>query len=189
MLPSVPSKQLKNTSTKSERRRNRIGCVSGSPRRQLNSMTRGCPAASIMSPAYREAAIVDAVGSEPAHGRQHDLAHDALVDRARDDGRRRVSAHAARVRAARSPSSRVLWSCELASGTTRVPSTTAMKLASSPTRNSSMTTVAPAWPNCRCRSTRSSAASASARVGAMMTPLPAASPSALMTIGGVRVAT
>ncbi len=31
----------------------KIGCVSGSPKRQLNSITNGSPAASIMRPAYK----------------------------------------------------------------------------------------------------------------------------------------
>ena len=45
-----------------------------------------------------------------------------------------------------SPSRRRLWSCEVASGSTCVPSTMAMKLASSPSRNSSITTLSPALP-------------------------------------------
>ena len=45
-----------------------------------------------------------------------------------------------------SPSPRRLWSCEVASGSTCAPSTMAMKLASSPSRNSSMTTLSPAGP-------------------------------------------
>ena len=98
--PSVPSKHCRHTSTRSERSRNRIGCVSGSPKRQLNSMTRGCPAVVDHEAGVEKAAIVDAVGGEAAHGRQHDLAHDALVDGVGDDGRRRIGAHAARVRAA-----------------------------------------------------------------------------------------
>ena len=48
-------------------------------------------------PGVEKAAIVDAVGGEAAHGRQHDLAHDSVVHLARDDGRRRIGAHAARV--------------------------------------------------------------------------------------------
>jgi len=37
-----------------ERNRTSTACASGSPKRQLYSMTRGAPAASIMSPAYRK---------------------------------------------------------------------------------------------------------------------------------------
>jgi hypothetical protein len=40
----------------------------------------------------------------------------------------------------RSPSSRRLWSCEVANGSTCSPSAMTMKLASSPGRNSSITT-------------------------------------------------
>src|SRR5665213_3085570 len=51
---SVPSIACTTMSTKSDLRRIRIGCVSGSPRRQLNSSARGCPSASIITPAYRK---------------------------------------------------------------------------------------------------------------------------------------
>ncbi len=82
----------------------------------------------------------------------------------------------------RSPSPRRLWSCEVASGRMCAPSAMTMKLASSPSRNSSITTCSPAspnWPaNIAC-----AAASAAALSGAMTTPLPAASPLALTTSG------
>ena len=48
----------------------------------------------------------------------------------------------------RSPSCRRLWSCEVASGSTCMPSAMTMKLASSPARNSSITSCSPAAPNC-----------------------------------------
>ena len=56
----------------------------------------------------------------------------------------------------------------------------AKKLASSPARNSSITTCAPASPNAPSNIS-ASAVSASMRVGAITTPLPAAKPSALST--------
>src|SRR5690606_17636794 len=51
-------------------------------------------------PGVQEAAIVHAFGCERLDGRLHHFAHDALVDFGRDDRRRRIRAHAARVRAA-----------------------------------------------------------------------------------------
>ena len=42
-----------DSTVRSERMRLRIGCVSGSPSRQLNSSTLGVPSLAIMSPAYR----------------------------------------------------------------------------------------------------------------------------------------
>ena len=82
-----------------------------------------------------------------------------------------------------SPSPAALWSCDDASGTTSLPPTTQMKLASSPARNSSITIRRPASPNARPQSMSSTAASASACDCATTTPLPAASPSALTTSG------
>src|SRR5881394_1194927 len=82
----------------------------------------------------------------------------------------------------RSPSSRRLWSWQLASGRLCVPSAMTMKLASSPGRNSSITTSRPAspnWPaNIACAAVR-----ASSMEGAITTPLPAARPLALTTSG------
>jgi hypothetical protein len=82
-----------------------------------------------------------------------------------------------------SPSPTRLWSCEVASGSTCSPSTITMKLASSPSRNCSTTTVSPALPRLPANMA-SMAAIASSAVGAMTTPLPAARPSALTTMGG-----
>ena len=62
------------------------------------------------------------------------------------------------------------------------PSHSAKKLISRPDRNSSITTSAPAAPNSPSN-IMAMAASASASVIATTTPLPAASPSALTTIG------
>ena len=76
-----------------------------------------------------------------------------------------------------------LWSWLEASASTFLPSTMTMKLASSPSRNSSMTTRAPASPSLLPESMSSTAACASSSVMATTTPLPAARPSALMTIG------
>ena len=54
---------------------------------------------------------------------------------------------------------------------------------SGPVRNSSITTREPDSPNIRSSMTACIAASASSRVCAIVTPLPRASPSALMTVG------
>jgi len=59
----------------------------------------------------------------------------------------------------------------------------AKKESSSPTRNSSTTTLSPALPNWWRSIMSSMALSASAWLAALTTPLPAASPSALMTTG------
>src|SRR3954466_4299587 len=64
-----------------------------------------------------------------------------------------------------------------------------MKLASSPCRKSSTTTRAPASPRLFCVIIRSMAACASSMLAATTTPFPAASPSALITIGAPRLAT
>ena len=58
-----------------------------------------------------------------------------------------------------------------------------MKEASSPARNCSITTREPASPNLLPASMSSIAAKASSLVIATITPLPAARPSALITIG------
>ena len=83
----------------------------------------------------------------------------------------------------RSPSRARLWSCEGASGSTVVPSVSAMKETSSPSRNSSTTTRLPASPSRRARMSSSTASSASATVGQMKTPFPLARPSAFTTTG------
>ncbi len=62
-----------------------------------------------------------------------------------------------------SPSKARLWSCAVASGSAVSPSTSAKKLASSPSRNSSMTTSVPAAPNAPPKQS-SMASSASSRV-------------------------
>ena len=68
-------------------------------------------------------------------------------------------------------------------GSTLRPSTMQMKLASSPVRNSSMTTRCPASPKAFPASMSLTAALASSMVCARITPLPAARPSALTTMG------
>ena len=85
-----------------------------------------------------------------------------------------------------SPSRRRLWSWLVASGRTCAPSLITMKLASSPSRNSSITTRAPAAPSFFAVIMSSIAACASATLVATTTPLPAARPSALTTIGAPR---
>ena len=72
-------------------------------------------------------------------GGQDDLVHHLGVHVGRDDGRGRVRAHAAGVGAGVAVARR-LWSWLEASATTFLPSTITMKLASSPARNSSITT-------------------------------------------------
>ena len=82
-----------------------------------------------------------------------------------------------------SPSKIRLWSWLVASGRTFLPSTMTMKLASSPAMKSSIKTRAPGVPGAVSENMWSMARCASASVVATTTPLPAASPSALMTIG------
>ena len=76
-----------------------------------------------------------------------------------------------------------LWSWLVAIGSTFLPSTMTIKLASSPSRNSSITTRLPALPKALPESISRTASSASCNVIATITPLPAAKPSALTTIG------
>ena len=83
----------------------------------------------------------------------------------------------------RSPSKIRLWSWVEAKASAFLPSAMTMKLASSPAMNSSITTRWPASPMPPPASIMSMAACASASVIATTTPLPAASPSALMTMG------
>src|SRR3989344_3516119 len=86
-----------------------------------------------------------------------------------------------------SPSLRRLWSWLVARASTFLPSHSTMKEASSPSRNSSITTRAPPslWvtPYLLSTSMKSTASWASCSVMATTTPLPAARPSALMTMG------
>ncbi len=85
-----------------------------------------------------------------------------------------------------SPSPMRLWSWLVAMGSTLLPSTITMKLASSPSRNSSITTRQPASPKALPDSMSVTAASASSRLRATITPLPAARPSAFTTMGAPR---
>ena len=85
-----------------------------------------------------------------------------------------------------SPSPTRLWSWAAPSGSAVVPSHSANRLTSSPTRHSSMTTLRPAGPMVPASMKSAMAASASATVSATTTPLPAASPSAFTTIGAPR---
>ena len=77
-----------------------------------------------------------------------------------------------------SPSPTRLWSCAVPKGSAVVPSQSTKKLASSPVRHSSITTSA-----FGSAKQAAIAASASSTVAATVTPLPAARPSALTTIG------
>ena len=77
-----------------------------------------------------------------------------------------------------SPSPTRLWSCAVPNGTIAAPSVSTNRLTSSPVRNSSITALAPGSAN-----SASTAAVASAGVVVTVTPLPAASPSALTTTG------
>ncbi len=83
----------------------------------------------------------------------------------------------------RSPSKMRLWSWLEASGSTLRPSTMTMKLASSPSRNSSITTRRASSPGPLPASMASIAPWASAGISATTTPLPAARPSAFTTMG------
>ena len=100
----------------------------------------------------------------------------------RHDRRRRIGAHAAGIGAGVAVAD-ALVVLRRAAASAVLPSHSAKKLASSPSRNSSMTTsraglaegAAEAWRRPRPR--------ASSSVMATITPLPAARPSALTTIG------
>ena len=81
-----------------------------------------------------------------------------------------------------SPSNARLWSCADASGSAVSPSHSAKNEASSPARNSSMTTSAPAVAQAAAEH-HVDRGFGLGDVSATITPLPAASPSALTTIG------
>ena len=82
-----------------------------------------------------------------------------------------------------SPFAARLWSWLVAKGSTLLPSTITINEASSPSKNSSTTTRLPASPKALPASMSRMASSASCSVIATITPLPAARPSALITIG------
>ena len=82
-----------------------------------------------------------------------------------------------------SPSPTRLWSCAPTRGIALPPPTTAKKDASSPSRKSSTTISAPAEPNAEFTIMSSTASRAVWTSIATMTPLPAASPSVLTTMG------
>ena len=68
-------------------------------------------------------------------------------------------------------------------GLTTLPSVNDRTLTSGPSRNSSITTVSPLAPNFLSSMIVRSPTLASSRVSAIITPLPSASPSALITVG------
>ncbi len=82
-----------------------------------------------------------------------------------------------------SPSSARLWSWTEAMGTTRAPSEKTRNDTSSPCRNSSITTFAPAEPNLFSPMICSTTVFASATSWTTTVPLPAARPSAFTTNG------
>ncbi len=83
----------------------------------------------------------------------------------------------------RSPARSRLWSCAGTRESTRSPSVRASTDTSSPSMNSSTSTWWPLSPKALPSSIDSMASSASARVSQTITPLPAASPEALITTG------
>ncbi len=178
-----------------ERRRDRsvrramIGCVSGSPRRQLNSSTRGAPFASIITPAYRNPWYGVPSAAMPAiAGRDH-LAHDARMHRRRDDRRRRIGAHAARVGAAVAIAEPLVILARRERQRVRaVGHHDEARLLAVEEVLDDDARAGRAHARCRPASRRSPHALRLRRV-ATTTPLPAASPSALTTIGAPRAAT
>ena len=164
----------------SERIRAMMTCVSGSPKRELNSSTFG-PASVIISPANSTPWKRRPSAARPAIvGRMTSCMIRLWPSRLRwwsatrcpcrpCSGRRRRRARACGP--ARKPSAR-----------TREPSEKTRNETSSPSRNSSITIFAPAEPNLPPISS-STAARASAASRATTAPLPAARPSALTTSG------
>ena len=76
-----------------------------------------------------------------------------------------------------------LWSIDETIGTTVSPSVKESTDTSGPVRNSSITILFPLSPKAFSSIIRRTASSASSRVFAIITPLPRASPSALITVG------
>ena len=144
-------------------------CVSGSPKRALNSTTR-VPLHVSASPAYSRPAngvprrrISSTVGCRTSRS-----VSSTRVAGAQDSG---AYAPMPPVFGPSSPSATRLKSCAGSSGTTVVPSVIANSETSGPSRYSSITTRAQ-WLAC---------SSATARSVVTTTPLPAASPSSLTT--------
>ena len=165
----------------SERMRAMMAWVSGSPKRALNSSTFG-PDSVIISPAKStpwkrrpSEAIPAIVGTTIS-----------CMMRLWASRRRLVVGETVPIPPVLgpwSPSRARLWSWTEASGTTRAPSESTRKDTSSPWRNSSMTTLAPALPKRFSLIISSTAVRASAASSTMTLPLPAASPSAFTTKG------
>ena len=161
---------------------------SGSPKRTLYSISFG-PSRVIISPAIEHAAKGRAALGHARHRRRDDLAIivrstiSGVIDRG---GRDRRPCRRCWAGVAIADPLVVLRGGERQASRRRRTST--KKLASSPSRNSSITTSAPAAPK------RAGEAVVDRRVGLLdghrhATPLPAARPSALTTIGAPRAAT
>ena len=158
-----------------------IGCVSGSPKRALNSSTIG-PRAVMIKPQYRMPRNSAPSSRMPATtGRAMWLTSQSRIWSSTSIGVE--YAPMPPVFGPVSPSPTRLWSWAATSGVTRSPSLKTRNESSSPSRNSSSTTRPPASPTILPDSMSAATAIASSRLLAMTTPLPAASPSALTTTG------
>ena len=154
---------------------------SGSPKRTLYSISFG-PSFVIISPAKSTPLYGAPRALQRAHGRMDDLVHHALVHRLGHDRRRRVGAHAAGIRplVAVADALVVLRGGERDRGLAVAQREEAMP----PRRRG---TPRSRFPRPACRGRRRTSCRSRlpppARVSATTTPLPAASPSALTTIG------
>mmetsp|Transcript_12389 Transcript_12389/g.42955 ORF Transcript_12389/g.42955 Transcript_12389/m.42955 type:complete len:306 (+) Transcript_12389:528-1445(+) len=183
MSPRRPSHAAMRTCTRSLR----ILCMrtwhSGSPKRTLCSRSLGTPVAlSIIIPAkstpvygHPSETIARAVGLMSSS-----MIRSSIAGVTTDAG---LYAPMPPVLGPVSPSPTALWSCALPTITASSPARNAKNDASSPSRNSSTTTSAPAAPNLLSTIISSTAACASSTVEATVTPLPAARPSVLTTMG------
>ncbi len=163
----------------SERMRAMMTCVSGSPKRALNSSTFG-PDSVIMRPAKRTPWKRRPSAARPATvGTTISCMIRLWPSRLMFVVGETVPMPP--VFGPLSPSSARLWSCTEAIGTTREPSEKTRNDTSSPSRNSSITTFAPAEPNFLSPMICSTTARASAWSPTTTVPLPAARPSAFTT--------
>ena len=178
-----PSIEASMASTKSLSMRIRIGCVSGSPNRQLNSSTIG-PRAAIISPQYRIPLYSIPSAFMPSTvGRATCCSSHCVICSSRSPGNEYAPMPPVLGPVSSSPTR--LWSCAATRGETRSPSLSTRNESSSPCRHSSITTRAPASPTIFPESISPAAIAASSFVLQITTPLPAASPSAFTTTGAL----
>mmetsp|Transcript_102719 Transcript_102719/g.296940 ORF Transcript_102719/g.296940 Transcript_102719/m.296940 type:complete len:233 (+) Transcript_102719:2170-2868(+) len=174
-----PLAHVFKTSYKSQSNNGRTACVSGSPKRQLNSITIG-PSSVIIRPANKQ----------PTKGLPSALMPSIVGFRMVVLMRSSISSLTVGVGAKApmppvfgpwSPSKIRLWSCAGGRTATRSPSVSASTEHSAPTNRRSRTSSSPAAPMAPFSRKSRTAFFASSRLSGTITPLPAARPLAFTT--------